>query len=80
MALSPHESDLAAGADAAVRPFHIDVPAGRHRRPPAPDRGHQVARAETVADDSQGVPLQTMQDLAALLGDGLRLARVRGAG
>ena len=33
---------------------------------------------ETVADQSQGVPLATMQEPRALLGDGLRLAHVRG--
>ena len=33
---------------------------------------------ELVADRSQGVQLATIQELAALLGDGARLARLRG--
>ena len=34
----------------------------------------QWPEKETVADELQGVPLMTMQDLAALLGERLRLA------
>ena len=55
---------LAAPDAEAIRPFHIDVPeadlADLRRRISAtwwPDR-------ETVADDSQGVPLATLQELA----------------
>jgi hypothetical protein len=33
---------------------------------------------ETVADQSQGVQLETIQGARALLGEGIRLARVRG--
>jgi hypothetical protein len=54
----------AAAEDAAIRPFHINVPEEvlidlRHRVAASrwPDR-------ETVTDDSQGVPLATMQELA----------------
>jgi pimeloyl-ACP methyl ester carboxylesterase len=57
------QADAATTSD-AVRPFRVDVPdavlADMRRRVVAtrwPDR-------ETVADDSQGVPLATMQDLA----------------
>jgi pimeloyl-ACP methyl ester carboxylesterase len=63
MALSTHHSGTAAAADAAVRPFEIDFPQDAlddlRRRISAtrwPER-------ETVADDSQGVALQTMQAL-----------------
>jgi pimeloyl-ACP methyl ester carboxylesterase len=63
MALSAHHPQTAAGADAAVRPFQIDFPEEAlddlRRRISAtrwPER-------ETVGDDSQGVPLRTMQDL-----------------
>ena len=55
---------LAAPDAEAIRPFHIDIPktdlADLRRRVSAtrwPDR-------ETVADDSQGVPLATLQELA----------------
>ena len=63
MSISPHESDLAAGADAAVRPFHIEFP-----QDAIDDLRRRIAATrwpeqETVTDDSQGVPLQTMQDL-----------------
>jgi pimeloyl-ACP methyl ester carboxylesterase len=63
MTISSHESDLAAGAGTAIRPFRVEFPedaiADLRRRIAAtrwPER-------ETVADDSQGVPLETMQDL-----------------
>ena len=64
MTISSHESDLAAGAGTAIRPFRVEFPedaiADLRRRIAAtrwPER-------ETVADDSQGVPLATMQELA----------------
>src|SRR5271165_6667299 len=60
--LSPRSSASAATAD-AIRPFRIDVPeqdlADLRRRLAAtrwPDK-------ETVADESQGVPLATLQEL-----------------
>ena len=64
--------------DTAIRPFRINIPeaelADLRRRIDAtrwPER-------ETVTDATQGVQLATMQKLAQLLGDGLRLAQVRG--
>ena len=64
--------------DTAIRPFHFKVSEEElvdlRRRIAAtrwPDK-------ETVTDESQGVQLATMQKLARLLGDGLRLAQVRG--
>ena len=65
-----------AAQDTAVRPFEVGFPdsdlAELRRRITAtrwPER-------ETVGDDSQGVPLETIQELA-LLGNGLRLEQVR---
>ena len=62
----------------SIRPFHVHFPdetlADLKRRIAAtrwPDK-------ETVADQSQGVQLATMQKLAQLLGDRVRLAQVRG--
>jgi hypothetical protein len=64
-------------ATTAVRPFRVGVAEedleGLRRRIEAtrwPER-------ETVHDDSQGVPLATMQALARSWGDGLRLAQPR---
>jgi pimeloyl-ACP methyl ester carboxylesterase len=64
MAISSQESGASAGTDAAVRPFNVDVPQQEiddlRRRISAtrwPER-------ETVSDDSQGVRLALMQDLA----------------
>ncbi len=62
--------------DAAIRPFHINVPEEELvdlRRRIAATRWPE---RETVTDPSQGVQLATMQKLARLLGDGLRLAQV----
>ena len=39
------------------------LPAGRHRRPRRRIAATRWPERETVTDDSQGVPLQTMQDL-----------------
>ena len=65
----------AATEDTTIRPFRINVPEEElinlRRRVAAtrwPDQ-------ETVTDDSQGVPLATMQESRAILGDGLRLAQ-----
>ena len=65
---------MAEGAQQGIRPFKVGFSEAEltdlRRRVNAtrwPDR-------ETVTDDSQGVRLAMMQDLAALLGDGLRLA------
>src|SRR6185503_6330647 len=63
MSISPHESDLAAGADAAVRPFRIEFPQDAIDDLRRRIKATRWPEQETVADDSQGVPLQTMQDL-----------------
>ena len=69
----------AATQDSAIRPFRVNIPeeqlADLRRRIAAtrwPDR-------ETVNDGSQGVQLAKLQELGALLGNGLRLAKGRGA-
>src|SRR6188472_1472302 len=68
MSISPQESDVAAGADTAVRPFTIEFP-----QESIDDLNRRIAATrwperETVADDSQGVPLETMQDLLGYWG------------
>jgi hypothetical protein len=60
-----------------IRPFRVDIPDEA-----LDDLRRRIAATnwpekETVADQSQGVPLAMIQKLA-LLGDGLRLAHVRG--
>ena len=64
MAISSQESGASAGTDAAVRPFNVDVPQQEiddlRRRISATRWPEQ----ETVSDDSQGVRLALMQDLA----------------
>ena len=64
MTISSQESGASAGTDTAVRAFNVDVPQQEiddlRRRISAtrwPER-------ETVTDDSQGVRLALMQDLA----------------
>ena len=61
--------------DLEVRPFRIDVP-----EEDLVDLRRRIAAArwpskELVEDRSQGVQLATLQELARLLGDGLRLAQ-----
>ena len=64
--------------DGTIRPFQIDVP-----QEAVDDMRRRIAATrwperETVTDDSQGVPLATDAGARPLLGDGLRLAHVRG--
>ena len=47
-----------------IRPFHVNIPGRGLGGPSSPHRGHELAREETVADQSQGVPLAMMQKLA----------------
>ena len=63
----------------AIRPFTVPVAP----QSALDDLRKRVAATrwpekETVSDMTQGVQLATMQKLAQLLGDGLRLAQVRG--
>ena len=67
-----------ATTETAIRPFRFDVPEEELvdlRRRIAATRWPEK---ETVTDQSQGVQLATIQKLARLLGDGLRLAEGRG--
>ena len=61
---TPDAADAGAGEDAAIRAFTVDVPeeklADLRRRIAAT----QWPERETVGDSSQGVPLETMQELA----------------
>ena len=64
MAISSQESGAAAGTDAAIRPFRVDFP-----REAVDDLRRRISATrwperETVDDDSQGVRLALMQDLA----------------
>ena len=62
----------------AIRPFQVNVP---EAEPTALRRRINATRfpeKETVADFSQGVQLAFIQALAAVLGDRLQLAEVRG--
>ena len=77
VSLLPAQS-AAAAEDPAIRPFTVSFPdealADLRRRVAATRWPEQ----ETVADDTQGVQLATMQKLARVLGDRLRLAQMRG--
>src|SRR6478752_6787168 len=68
MSISSHESDAATAADTAIRPFRVGFP-----QEAIDDVRRRIAATrwperETVADDSQGVPLETMQNLLAYWG------------
>ena len=63
---------------AAIRPFRVNVPEEAPRRPSPTHRGDAVARA---GDGRGSIARRAARDDAgarALLGDGLRLAQVRG--
>ena len=67
----------ATGSD-AIRPFQVNFP-----QEELDDLRRRVAATrwperETVTDTTQGVQLATMKKLAQLLGDGLRVAQMRG--
>jgi hypothetical protein len=59
-----------------VRPFRVNVPEAELTELRRRINETKWPERETVADESQGVQLATIQKLA-LLGDGLRLAQVR---
>jgi pimeloyl-ACP methyl ester carboxylesterase len=64
MTVSSQESGASAGTDATVRPFNVDVP-----QQEIDDLRRRISATrwpekETVTDDSQGVRLALMQDLA----------------
>ena len=62
----------------AIRPFQVDVPeadlADLRRR----IKATRLPEREPVPDATQGVQLATVQALARVLGDRVRLAQVRG--
>ena len=64
--------------ETTIRPFRVDVP-----EEDLLDLRRRIAATrwpskELVEDRSQGVKLATIQELARILGDGSRLAQVRG--
>ena len=61
-----------------IRPFKIEVPEAELEALRARIAATRWPEKETVADQSQGVQSATMQELARLLGVGLRLAQGRG--
>ena len=61
-----------------IRPFSVDFPEDALLDLRRRINATRWPGQETVNDHSQGVRLATMQDLAALLGDGVRLAQMRG--
>ena len=74
MAISSHESGTSAGADAAIRPFHIEFP-----QEAVDDLRRRISATrwpeqETVSDDSQGVQARADAGPRPLLGERLRLA------
>jgi pimeloyl-ACP methyl ester carboxylesterase len=52
------------GRDHTIRPFHVDVPEADLAELRRRIKATRWPERETVTDDSQGVPLATMQDLA----------------
>ena len=62
--------------EAEIRPFHVDFPEAELTELRRRINATRWPERETVTDDSQGVPLATMQELARYWGDGLRLAQV----
>ena len=59
---------LASGDDTAIRPFHVDIPEAELTELRRRIQATRFPEKETVADDSQGVQLATMQALARYWG------------
>ena len=62
----------------AIRPFQVSVPEAELTELRRRINATRWPEREPVTDASQGVQLATMQKLARLLGDRVRLAQVRG--
>ena len=75
--LAPPATVLAA-EDTAIRPFRINIPEAELTELRRRINATKWPERETVTDASQGVQLATIQSTRALLGDGIRLAQVRG--
>ena len=58
-----------------IEPFRIDIPQAPVGRPAATPDPYAMARAETVSDWSQGVPLDLRHRAVQVLGRRVRLAR-----
>ena len=61
---SPTSAQPGAASDAAIRPFHVNIPEAALANLRRRIKATQWPDKETVADESQGVPLATMQELA----------------
>src|SRR5262249_10197365 len=61
-----------------IRPFHIDVPQEELDGLRSRIEATRFVDEETVGDQSQGVQFGDDSETRALLGDGVRLAQVRG--
>ena len=61
-----------------IRPFTIETPEADLEDLRARIAATRWPEKETVDDESQGVQLATMQELARYWADGVRLAQVRG--
>ena len=62
----------------AIRPFNVSFPEAELTELRRRVNATRWPERETVTDATQGVQLATMQKLARLLGQRLRLAQVRG--
>ena len=61
-----------------IRPFHLEIPEEQLSELRGRIAATRWPTRELVTDRSQGVQLATLQALAALLDDRVRLAQVRG--
>ena len=61
-----------------IRPFHVDVPDEDLADSAGASPATRWPEKETVADETQGVQLATIQALVRYWGDGLRLREGRG--
>ena len=72
--------DPTTGDPEAIRPFRVEVSQAEIDDLRRRLQATRWPEKETVADQSQGVPLATMQELARYWATRLRLPAVRGAG
>ena len=71
-------TDRSAG-DTTIRPFTVEIPEAELEDLRARIAATRLPEKETVEDDSQGVPLATMQDLARYWATEYDWRKVRGA-
>jgi hypothetical protein len=76
--MTPQQGREQAADKNAIRPFHVNVPEAELTELRRRINATRWPERETVTDQSQGVQLGTVQTLARLLGERIRLAQVRG--